>query len=218
MQIMGQQIDGSSPAKIEARSEPASLAATLRARRAKTLEKVAPIEIAVVPRKYGPSGAFFVVASAALAGGGGCDDRCTALLDCPARQICSAEGRCVDVEPTCQPACASAADCSGPLSIVDEDNVSCVAGRCLYDGCNCDAECDEFFALFGDFTGVCRDVIGSVPQCFLACATVEDCANPDDPAQDADNFECVEGGCVRMGCLNTPECVATTVFSVCAGP
>ncbi|MCC7108455.1 MAG: hypothetical protein IT382_04160 [Deltaproteobacteria bacterium] len=118
------------------------------------------------------------------------------------------------------PACTTASDCAaGPLvAPADEDNLACEDGRCEYRGCNCDAECTEFFQIFGDFAGVCRQVSQSVPQCFLACQEVEDCGDPTDPEVIVDHFTCEQGACLPQGCANTTECSAVALLEVCVGP
>jgi len=46
------------------------------------------------------------------------------------------------------------------------------------------------------------------PLCTRTCTGPSDCAEAANALQDADNYECIDGGCRYRGCLSTAECSA----------
>jgi hypothetical protein len=106
------------------------------------------------------------------------------------------------------------ADCVVAAPDYDADNYACEGGVCRYTGCTGDAECAQKGAY------VCRDTaalllpgLDGVPTCVVACQAAADCAMPSAGAAfDADNYACIEGGCVWTGCNSTAEC---TMGQVC---
>ena len=64
---------------------------------------------------------------------------------------------------------------------------------------------NEAAALFPGLEGV--------PTCVTACQTAVDCDMGLGGAYDADNYDCVDGGCVWIGCHTSREC---GVDRVCA--
>lgn len=116
--------------------------------------------------------------------------------------------------PTCQQACAAAADCGQGTAAFDDDNYACESGVCRYTGCATDAECASTFL---DDRYVCRDVLPPdtglpVPtartNCVQSCVTPADCAAAS-AAFDADNYACEGGVCRYVGCRDDSECRAS---------
>ena len=114
----------------------------------------------------------------------------------------------------CQLGCTAAANCTTASAAFDADNYRCDTGRCVYTGCNGDAECA---ATFSDPRYVCRAVVppsGGLPvpeaaqNCVLGCTVASDCSTPS-AAFDADNYECIEGACHYTGCNADAECAST---------
>lgn len=102
---------------------------------------------------------------------------------------------------TCVAACAVAADCSLGLPAYDADNYACVAGGCVYAGCNTEAECDALDAQGTSFT------CGASGYCELECATPADCSNGAG-AYGPDHYACTNGVCAYLGCTSDADCVA----------
>jgi len=123
--------------------------------------------------------------------------------------------RSVDGLSTCVQTCVTSASCGTATSAAfDADNYRCDTGRCVYTGCNGDAECA---ATFSDPRYVCRAVVppsGGLPvpeaaqNCVLGCTVASDCSSPS-AAFDADNYECIEGACHYTGCNADAECAST---------
>ncbi|HTJ80646.1 MAG TPA: hypothetical protein VL400_02950, partial [Polyangiaceae bacterium] len=105
--------------------------------------------------------------------------------------------------PTCHPTCAAPVDCAQPSPAFDQDNWDCVDTECVYLGCLDTTECQ---ATFQNNSYVCGTVAGStVPTCHIGCSGAIECAQPS-PAFDEDNWSCVDGGCVYLGCNSAQEC------------
>jgi hypothetical protein len=112
----------------------------------------------------------------------------------------------------CTYACSTPADCTfGNQGAWDADHFECVAGGCLYLGCNSDEECQWG----GDL--VCRYTDLGINLCLNACSTSADC-DFGTAAYDADNFACVDGACVYVGCNSTDECASVDASYVCVEP
>lgn len=101
----------------------------------------------------------------------------------------------------CVQACSTVADCTTASAPYDDDNYTCVAGGCQYQGCNSDSECQAL----GDY--VCRDNGAGVAFCQSACAVAADCDIGGGSAYDADNYACEAGACVYLGCVDDDECL-----------
>jgi hypothetical protein len=110
--------------------------------------------------------------------------------------------------PVCQPPCAGVSDCVvAGGGAFDEDNYECVdddgGGHCRYLD---DAEC----MLQGNY--VCGQggelMLGAVDVCVLGCTVAADCDIGGGIAYDADNYECLDGGCRYTGCNGDAECQA----------
>ncbi|MCL4227933.1 MAG: hypothetical protein KJZ91_25995 [Myxococcales bacterium] len=113
--------------------------------------------------------------------------------------------------PVCVPTCGTAADCAtGPAgSIIDADNYACDGGRCRWLGCRSTAEC---VATYGTQAWTCEAAFGAaVPTCWPTCTGVAQCANPQSPLLDADNYACDGGKCRWTGCNSTAECTAANM-------
>lgn len=120
-----------------------------------------------------------------------------------------------EADKFCVMACEKASDCiySTATAITDEDNYKCKGWKCEYLGCLSDAECAEVYAATGR-TYLCnKDGSYGYPECALACSTSEDCnlygAGSTQYAYDSDNYSCISGKCVYIGCLNDSECYTT---------
>jgi hypothetical protein len=105
----------------------------------------------------------------------------------------------------CQMACTSSADCSQNTAAYDADNYSCVSGICRYDGCRNDAECTASWNQSGY---VCGSAVFGVRYCAEVCSQPSDCTLGL-AAYDADNYNCVSGACVYLGCRSDAECAAS---------
>jgi hypothetical protein len=107
---------------------------------------------------------------------------------------------------TCNVACTGPEQCgdtTGVSQMYGPDNYSCDDGICVWRGCNTDVECQTDLQRP---TAICSDVF-ALPSCVSPCQAPVDCTVPmAPPLQDADNFECVEGACSWIGCLNDAEC------------
>lgn len=103
----------------------------------------------------------------------------------------------------CLPTCNSPNDCATPAApAFDADNYTCDGGLCTYLGCHSDAECQPSGL-------VCRpDAFLTYDICVSPCQVPSDC-DLGQPAYDADNYDCVQGGCVYTGCNDTAECQAS---------
>lgn len=101
--------------------------------------------------------------------------------------------------PICWIACSTAADCSQGTPGWDEDNYQCDGGKCVYQGCNGDTECQAQ----GNY--VCKAQGTATEYCLPGCSTADDC-NLGTPDFDADNYACDGGACVYQGCNSDAEC------------
>jgi hypothetical protein len=154
-------------------------------------------------------------------GGGGLDDsshfQCTAgrchwqgcksKADCTTNLqsdnfVCVKEGGAT--VPTCVPTCTGPADCAGQTPSDDASHYQCNGGRCQWQGCKSDAECN---AAFQSTKFVCVKEGGApVPGCVLACNSPTDCAPPGGEGPDASRFTCTNHRCAWLGCASTAEC------------
>ncbi len=108
----------------------------------------------------------------------------------------------------CYAACDEPADCALPVAYYDEDNFECDSGVCVYLGCHSDDECVDAGL------SVCVDAHGSgVPNCARGCEVAADCSLGVVGFGEA-NHECVDGGCIYIGCASDADCsAANTVCS-----
>lgn len=116
---------------------------------------------------------------------------------------------------TCAEPCSAAADCvPAPVaepSPYNEDNYACNGSLCAWTGCNSDAECAALAPGL-----LCRDFFGT-PNCYQPCTVVDDCLPAVQfPSTDLDNYECDQGACKYLGCLNHAECDDGQGATVCA--
>ena len=105
----------------------------------------------------------------------------------------------------CTPACNAATDCAAGTSTdsaFDADNYKCENNRCVYAGCNNDAECQ--------YGGI--ENMRCVPEksgektlniCVQSCASPADCANPTYPEE---FYECRNSQCVTKSCESDEWC------------
>lgn len=116
--------------------------------------------------------------------------------------ICAKEGSAPVA--TCLPTCSTAADCAGQTASDDASHYACTGGRCQWQGCKSNAECN---AAFQSDKFVCVQENGApVPGCVLACNAPADCAQPGDGGPDAVRFTCTNHRCAWLGCESTDEC------------
>ena len=134
---------------------------------------------------------------------------------------CNADGECTAVfgagwvcrtglvgVASCAKACTEVAACVIPSSpLYDEDNYSCVAGGCQWDGCNNTSECTSGLS---DPRYSCDPVPGlGFSSCYLTCGVPSDCVPAGaGVAFDADNYRCLAGSCQYLGCNSDSECQA----------
>ena len=107
--------------------------------------------------------------------------------------------------PECTPECTTAADCvsgTSTESAFDSDNYKCENKRCVYAGCNSDAECQ-----YGGLENM-----RCVPEqygertlkiCAQSCNTPADCANAVYPEE---LYLCEEGLCKMKSCESDEWC------------
>jgi len=144
-----------------------------------------------------------------------CDDSVCVYLGCHSDAECTKSipgSVCVENDlgsNYCVIACVDVGDCDMGVAAYDTDNYECVSGGCDYTGCNSDAECAE---LSPDY--VCRSQVMGTSFCVMGCQSANDC-DLGVAAYDADNYECVSGGCEYTGCLSDAECEALDSDSVC---
>ena len=104
--------------------------------------------------------------------------------------------------------CQDVQDCSipGGPSLFDNDHYECNAGVCQHLGCQTTDECT---AVHGN-DSVCAPKPGSsLNACVTGCTVPADCANPGAPTLvDSDNYLCVSGACLYVGCLDDSECTS----------
>lgn len=154
-------------------------------------------------------------------GGGGLDDaahfQCTAgrchwqgcksKADCTTNLqsenfVCVKEGGAT--VPGCVPTCTTPADCAGPTPADDVSHYQCNGGRCQWQGCKSNEECNTTFKST-KFVCVKEDA-ASVSACVLACTSPADCAPPGPNGPDASRFTCANQRCAWKGCASTAEC------------
>ncbi len=132
---------------------------------------------------------------------------CKSKADCTANLqsenfVCVKEGGAT--VPGCVPTCASAADCAGQSPSDDASHYQCNGGRCQWQGCKSDTECNSAFQTT---KLVCvKEGTAPVPACVLACDAAADCAPPGDGGPDASRFTCANHRCAWKGCASTEEC------------
>lgn len=95
---------------------------------------------------------------------------------------------------SCVADCAAPSDCSQNFGPFITSNYVCDAGACVYLGCMDDGECAAVGSGF-----VCSSATWPVPTCVPPCFDASECTSPM-PAYDFDNWSCIEGGCVWLGC------------------
>ena len=104
----------------------------------------------------------------------------------------------------CRTTCDAPSDCvpASASAFNDEDNWACESNLCVYLGCSA-GECETVSNL------ACVDHGFGFDLCAPSCGTPVDCAPPGSPAAfDADNYECVDGGCKYAGCNDDAECAS----------
>ncbi len=115
--------------------------------------------------------------------------------------------------PWCVKTCAESTDCEEEygLGAFNHDNYECIAGGyCKYLGCH---DTDECFETHGTDDYMCLpDQYMGIDTCQRKCATTDDCDLGAGSAKDADNYLCIDQGCVYTGCISTWECENTTGF------
>lgn len=105
---------------------------------------------------------------------------------------------------SCVADCGAPSDCSQNFGPFITSNYACDAGACVYLGCMDDGECDDLGPGF-----VCSSATWPVPTCVPPCFDASECTSPM-PAYDFDNWSCIDGGCVWLGCKDG-ECGKTKV-------
>jgi hypothetical protein len=169
-----------------------------------------------------PPACNLVCATAAdCGGGGGLDDaahfQCTAgrchwqgcksKADCTAafqseNFVCVKEGGAP--VPNCVPTCTTPADCAGQTPSDDASHYQCNGGRCQWQGCKSNDECNTAFQ---STKFVCvKEGTATVPSCTLACSAPADCVAPGSTGPDASRFTCENQRCAWKGCSTTAEC------------
>ena len=103
----------------------------------------------------------------------------------------------------CQETCELAADCANANETYDAENWSCNDGTCAWLGCLSHEECQADFG--EDY--LCADGGFGIRSCFLDCDTEADC-DLGSSSNDSNNYECIAGACIWIGCQSTDECVA----------
>jgi hypothetical protein len=124
---------------------------------------------------------------------------------------------------SCLADCATPADC--PMAGVtdfryDADNYACKDGHCSWEGCKSDAECAASLGATGK-EWKCADNSWGFPVCTMTCKVPADCVYiPNSAMFDSNNYECNEGFCRHLGCLNDAECAEVYAYAeqdyVCA--
>jgi hypothetical protein len=132
---------------------------------------------------------------------------CKSKADCTAafqsdKFVCVKEGGAP--VPNCVPTCTTAADCAGQAASDDASHYQCNGGRCQWQGCKSNAECNEAFQ---STKFVCaKEGAATVPSCVLACTAPADCVAPGNNGPDASRFACTNARCAWKGCASTAEC------------
>jgi len=133
---------------------------------------------------------------------GACAPECRDDLDCPAGQVCAAEGRCAP-----PPRCTRASDCASGFTCAEGTclclrDAACAAGEaCLLGACGpmpaCaqDADCAPYGRTCEPNQGIC----------LVACTTPDDCSPGGDPQLALLLYRCDAGRCVRR-CTGTLAC------------
>jgi hypothetical protein len=133
-----------------------------------------------------------------------CSIGCGDADDCIGEDVCIDHGNGLH----CANGCQAPGDCvlqGGDAW--DADNWSCEQAGCRYLGCSGDDECLPG-QVCRDHSGILELLLGyDAPVCVIACDTNADCDLGAEPTT-ADNYECVDGGCNWLGCLDDDECPA----------
>jgi hypothetical protein len=106
----------------------------------------------------------------------------------------------------CIHACKDDADCSagGPRASWS----TCESGACVFIGCQDDAQCANRSDP-PDQQSVCRPFSDGTRGCARPCETVADCGTGE--RIDAGLVDCIDGGCVTVGCQRDAQCGALRV-------
>lgn len=107
--------------------------------------------------------------------------------------------------PECTPECTTASECAAGETTdnaFDLDNYKCESGRCVYAGCNSDAEC-QYGGL--DYMRCVPEQYGdkTLKICAQGCTVPADCANAVYPEE---LYLCEEGQCKMKSCESDEWC------------
>lgn len=96
--------------------------------------------------------------------------------------------------------CSSVDDC-GPIP----EFRACENGACVWIGCQTDAQCEN--RATPGYPQVCRPFSDGTRECADVCQTLADCG-PVTPGSRAEAglIDCVDGGCVPIGCQRDAQC------------
>jgi len=131
------------------------------------------------------------------------DSQCAALYATP-DFVCHL-GAGANGTGVCVRSCDQVSDCveDGAATTHDEDNYLCHDQRCVYQGCQDDAECRE--ALGTDATQCALAPALGYKVCHSTCLSAADC-DFGTPARRSDNYLCEAGICRYQGCNDDAEC------------
>ena len=127
---------------------------------------------------------------------------CKSDAECGENYYCNENG--AYGYPECTPKCTTAADCASGTSTesaFDSDNYKCEDSRCVYTGCNSDAECQS-----GGIAMRCvPEKYGERTRntCFQSCSTPADCANAVYPEE---LYSCTDQVCRMKSCESDEWC------------
>lgn len=134
-----------------------------------------------------------------------CVDAGCVWLGCLDDGECALDQRCVALDDTgggilqfCVASCVTSDDCGSGSGPYIAENYDCIDGACIFNGCGSDEECEAVSSGLGCFP---RDA----DVCLQTCVDSSDCGSGA-AAWDADNYECIDGACIYLGCLGDSEC------------
>lgn len=110
---------------------------------------------------------------------------------------------------SCKTPCSTTADCEAVTLAPGANDHVCTNGGCQPTGCVSDAACEAYLTGY-----VCRAMGAGVPTCTPACTVAADCSLGAPPYL-AENYECVDGGCLYRGCNTDMECQGTDATRAC---
>ena len=124
----------------------------------------------------------------------------------------------------CELVCESASDCPRLFqrtdTAFDADNWVCLDGGCQFLGCTNQQECEtsEYWSTAHE-GAACVELPGRDAECLPNCTEAADCPFKGiaGAISDEDNYVCVLGACIWLGCISDQECYEMSQSSILYG-